>query len=227
MKLLRIFPLALLALTLLSACGAAKYYQGFTSGDASTGIALLNPVSCIYYLDSKGAETLDDSLSLVSEAMVAGIVGQQELPITQTLPLDSLQREEYIAFMRFASARTDVVREEAPIPYVLDSLLEANGQRYGLLVYTEGMTRDTRQYAKELALSATFGLLLAVATLGTFTMYGAGMAYATVMNVAIVDSDYDRIVFHNGIPVRESNPLDEGHIQKILTGLFREYNKKK
>lgn len=218
--------LSLLSLVFLVSCGtSAIYLQGFSVPDTSEGVALLSPVSCIYYIDAKGTESYDDSLSLVSEVLMASLIEQQKLPISSTLPLDSIQKEESIAFMQYLFANKPVELTVAPIPSVLDSLLETNNQRYGLLIYTEGMTRNRKQYAKDLAASTAFGILLAVATMGTFYTYNYSMLYAAGVNVAILDSDYDRVVFYNKIPVDEANPLSEKHMGKYIKRLFKDFNK--
>ena len=220
--------LFLLPMILLVSCGTAAsaiYYQGFAPSDASEGVALLSPVSCIYYLDNKGNESYDDSLSISSELMMTDLIARQGLPITATLPLDSLQKEESVAFMRYASSNKPVALLEAPIPSVLDSLLEANNQRYGLLLYTEGFTRDHKQYVTELITAATFGVLLAIVTMGAVYTYSDSREYAAGVSVAILDSDYDRVVFYNSIPVREANPMSEKHMGKFMTSLFKDLNK--
>lgn len=220
--------LSLIPLVFLLSCGTANsalFLQGFSMSDASNGMVLLSPVSTIFFLDNKGHESYNDSLSLASESLMTDLIARQGLPITTTLPLDSLQKEESVAFMRFASANKPVDLLEAPIPSVLDSLLESNNQRYGLLIYTDGMTRDRKQFIKETVAAATFGVILAIVTMGAFYTYNTSMEYAAGVNVAILDSDYNRVVYYNHIPVQEANPMNEKHMGKFITRLFKAFNK--
>ena len=209
----------------LSSCGTAKYYAGFTPATASEGMVLLGPSSVQFYLDKKNVESYDDSLSTVSEASIAKLVNDMPLPITGRIQLDSLQKEEAVGFMRFLNARDGKVRGEYPIPGLLDEILEAEGHRYGLLIYADGMSRDTKGYAKEVAKDVLLGVATAVLTMGMASVYGTSVYCVSHIYAAILDSETDRIVFYNMSVPTESHPLKVNPVRKQLDDIFRDFLK--
>lgn len=209
----------------LSSCGTVKYYAGFTPAAASEGMVLLGPSSVQFYLDSKNQESYDDSLSTVSEALIAMLVNDMPLPITGRIQLDSLQKEEAVGFMRFLNARDDKVRGDYPIPGLLDELLEAEGRRYGLLIYADGMSRDTKGYAKEVAKDVLLGVATAVLTMGMASVYGTSTYCVSHIYAAILDSETDRIVFYNMSVPSESHPLKPKPVRRQLDDIFHDFLK--
>ena len=134
--------LFVLAALLLSSCGSSKFYSGVTQEDLSEGMVLLGPTSTIVYLDKNNNSTYDDSLSTVSENLIAKLTPELGVPVKDRIPLDDVQEEEAIAFMNFILSRNANIRGDIPISSDLDSLIETSGYRYGLLIVDDGMVRD-------------------------------------------------------------------------------------
>ena len=97
-------------------------------------MAMLGPVSTQFYIDKNGKESFSDSLSVFSEQMLADLTVQMGMPVEQIFVLDSLQMEEVVGFVRFLQSSSKKKMGEAPIPAVLDDILEGEGYRYGLLL---------------------------------------------------------------------------------------------
>jgi len=222
MKKVHLFLLLSLVLT-LSSCGAARYYAGFTPGAAQEGMVVLGPSSVQYYIDKQNKEAYDDSLSTASESLIATIVEELNLPVTQRVQLDSVQKEEAIAFMRFITAQDKELRGDYPIPDLFDELLESKGERYGLLIYADGMTRDTKGFAKEVAKGVLLGVATAVLTMGTMSVYGTSVSCVSHIYVAILDSETDRVVFYNSSVPQESHPLKHNPVRMQLEDIFKDF----
>ena len=224
MKKVHLFLLLSLVLT-LSSCGAARYYAGFTPGAAKEGMVVLGPSSVQYYIDKQNKEAYDDSLSTASESLIATIVEELNLPVTQRVQLDSVQKEEAIAFMRFITAQDKELRGDYPIPDLFDELLESKGERYGLLIYADGMTRDSKGFAKEVAKGVLLGVATAVLTMGAMSVYGTSVSSVSHIYVAILDSETDRVVFYNSSVPQESHPLKHNSVRMQLEDIFKDFLK--
>ena len=224
MKKVHLFLLLSLVLT-LSSCGAARYYAGFTPGAANEGMVVLGPSSVQYYIDKQNKEAYDDSLSTASESLIATILEELNLPVTQRVQLDSVQKEEAIAFMRFITAQDKELRGDYPIPDLFDELLESKGERYGLLIYADGMTRDTKGFAKEVAKGVLLGVATAVLTMGAMSVYGTSVSSVSHIYVAILDSETDRVVFYNSSVPQESHPLKHNPVRMQLEDIFKDFLK--
>ena len=224
MKNVHLFLLLSLVLT-LSSCGAARYYAGFTPGAAKEGMVVLGPSSVQYYIDKQNKEAYDDSLSTASESLIATIVEELNLPVTQRVQLDSVQKEEAIAFMRFITAQDKELRGDYPIPDLFDELLESKGERYGLLIYADGMSRDTKGFAKEVAKGVLLGVATAVLTMGAMSVYGTPVSSVSHIYVAILDSETDRVVFYNSSVPQESHPLKHNPVRMQLEDIFKDFLK--
>ncbi len=222
MKKVHLFLLLSLVLT-LSSCGAARYYAGFTPGAAKEGMVVLGPSSVQYYIDKQNKEAYDDSLSTASESLIATVLEELNLPVTQRVQLDSVQKEEAIAFMRFITAQDKELRGDYPIPDLFDELLESKGERYGLLIYADGMSRDTKGFAKEVAKGVLLGVATAVLTMGAMSVYGTPVSSVSHIYVAILDSETDRVVFYNSSVPQESHPLKHNPVRMQLEDIFKDF----
>ena len=222
MKKVHLFLLLSLVLT-LSSCGAARYYAGFTPGAAKEGMVVLGPSSVQYYIDKQNKEAYDDSLSTASESLIATIVEELNLPVTQRVQLDSVQKEEAIAFMRFITAQDKELRGDYPIPDLFDELLESKGERYGLLIYADGMSRDPKGFAKEVVKGVLLGVATAVLTMGAMSVYGTPVSSVSHIYVAILDSETDRVVFYNSSVPQESHPLKHNPVRMQLEDIFKDF----
>ena len=229
------------AVVSLTSCSTALFSSGFSTEVAATeGLAMLDPVSAIFYLDEKNKESFSDSLSQASEALMEQLSEAEEwhqkaleirLDFHARIPLNEDQREEAVAFLRYAEDGPRNRIQELPIPGVLDSLIEANGERYALFLFTEGMMRDRRGYAKEVAGEIAGAVVAGVlsAVLGGGAVYAAGGAAiaATHIHAAVLDAQLNRVVFFNRDFRQDENirPLDAEAVNRQLRRLFRPFLK--
>jgi hypothetical protein len=217
-----------LAVAALSSCSSARYASWFSPSMAEEeGIVLLGPVSEIYYLDNNNRESFSDSLSFLSEGLTEQLAYGLPLNIQGCAPLSAEGREEAAALLHAVDSWNDVFFHITPIPSALDSLIEASGARFGLLVYTEGMKRDMRGYAKEVVKGAFLGIVTAIISLGTVTYYSVPIASTAHIRVALLDGQEDRVVFYNRDTHEDENdPLDDRQMDRQLRRLLRNYLKK-
>lgn len=220
------------AVVSLTSCSTALFSSGFSTEVAATeGLAMLDPVSAIFYLDEKNKESFSDSLSQASEALMEQLAYGLPLDFHARIPLNEDQREEAVAFLRYAEDGPRNRIQELPIPGVLDSLIEANGERYALFLFTEGMMRDRRGYAKEVAGEIAGAVVAGVlsAVLGGGAVYAAGGAAiaATHIHAAVLDAQFNRVVFFNRDFRQDENirPLDAEAVNRQLRRLFRPFLK--
>lgn len=206
----------------LPSCSTARYFADFKVNDAFGDMALLGPASCQFYIDADENESYSDSLSVASEALVGSLTARM-VPVNAVLPLDSLQREEAVAFMRYFALQPTKTAGTLPIPSDLDDLLEEADIRYGLLVYADGMTRNRKSVIKNAVLGAALGILTAIVTMGTVYLYTYADAYVSSVYVAVLDSETDRVVFYNCAANEEYNPLSERHVRAQLARVLRDF----
>ena len=220
---LRLFFAIMVAVVSLSSCATARFYSGFTPDAAVGEMALLGPVSTQFYIDSNDKEFYSDTLSIVSEQLLADLTIQMGMPVSKIFTLDSLQMEEAVGFMRYLYNSNSKKVGEAPIPAVLDDLLEAQGYRYGLLLYGDGMTRDQSRYVKDAVKGTLLSVLIAVVTLGMIVPYVVPTAYTSGIYAAVLDSTTNRVVFYNYSGPKESHPLKEGPVRSQLANIYRDF----
>ena len=213
----------LLAAATLSSCATAKFYSGFKPEAASGEMALLGPVSTQFYIDSNDKVFYSDSLSAVSENLLADLSVRMGVPVNEIFQLDSLEKEEAVGFMHYLSGKSKKAIGEAPIPTALDELLEAEGYRYGLLLFADGMTRDKSGYVKDAIKGAALGVIVAIATLGSVIPYNVPEACSSGVYAAILDSRTDRVAFYNICGPDEVNPLLENPVRSQLARLLRNF----
>ncbi len=219
---LRLFLANVAAVAALTSCATARFYSGFTPAAAGE-MVLLGPVSTQFYIDANDKEFYSDSLSMASEELLSDVTVRLGMPVKEIFPLDSLQMEETVGFMRYLDAASEQKVGEAPIPSALDELLEAEGYRYGLLMYAEGMTRDRSRYVKDAVGSTLLSVFIAVATLGLIVPYAIPVAHTSAIYAAVLDSETNRVVFFNWSGPREVSPLEEKHVRSQLADIFRDF----
>ena len=217
-----LFLLVLVVLA-VSSCATARYYGGFTPENARHDMALMGPVSSIYYLDENYNESFNDTLSIISETLITRLVDEMGVPVSGRIELNDDEKEEAFAFLRYLYERDWETLDTFPIPDLLDKALEAQGYRYGLVLVARGMTRDAKEYAKEVALNVLVDVALTVLIPGTAVVPIPSDSCYSQISAAVLDSETDRIVFYNATVPKEKNPLRSGTVQKQLNKLLKDF----
>lgn len=215
----------LLVVLAVSSCATTRFYAGFTPETAIHDMVLMGPTSYQYYLDRDKQESFSDSLSAVSEAMIADLVDILGVPVSGRIELNDDQKEEAAAYMRYLAAQKPKQRGEFRIPDILDQALEAEGHRYGLLLFAQGMTRDSKGYAKEVTKSAAIAVATAVLSLGTMTMYPTVDHYVSQVFAAVLDAETDQLVFYNLTKPEEEHPLNPVIVRDELRAALKDFLK--
>ena len=217
-----LFLLVLVVLA-VSSCATARYYGGFTPETARQDMALMGPVSSIYYLDENYNESFNDTLSIISETLITRLVDEMGVPVSGRIELNDDEKEEAFAFLRYLYERDWETLDTFPIPDLLDKALEAQGYRYGLVLVARGMTRDAKEYAKEVALNVLVDVALTVLIPGTAVVPIPSDSCYSQISAAVLDSETNRIVFYNATVPKEKNPLRPGPVQKQLNKLLKDF----
>ena len=197
----------------------------FTSGVKPAEIQDLQKFETISYISliQKGnMGKLNDSVSAVSKAIFDEALSSfgNKIPVSGEINTGNpnlrkrLQKEIESLIL---SADKHKKIETLKLTPVIDSLLEANGKRFGLLTVTSGFTREKGNYGKQVAKGAAVGLLT------------LGMAYQTPIKAnstvyaMIVDAQENNIAFYKKSFV-EADPLTKEVLTKQLNKLFESYS---
>ena len=135
------------------------------------------------------------------------------------------KKEAAAAYLRYLLAQKPKNRDLFPIPDLLDEVLEAQGSRYGLILFARGMTRDVKGYRKELARDVLVSVATAVLTLGTAVAIVTPNRYSSQIMAAVLDSETDRLVFFNTKNPQETDPLNLGPVHDQLSKLLKDFLK--
>ena len=180
------------------------------------------PLSYVGIIEKGNDVTYSDSLTKVAKTLF-----EKELARSRTLPVkgnivieDSIvnNRVQYEIYMLMNYLENNVKAKDIPIPPVIDSILEARNERFGLLAYNWGFTRTGGNYAGEIGK----GVLIGVLTMGT--MYTVPYKDMSKCGLIIVDSKYNNLAYV-ATANRESNPLKAETYQKQMEDLLKKYKK--
>lgn len=186
----------------------------------------LTPFSYIYLIEKENKSSLNDTLSDMSQELLQNVLtdlaqNQNRLPITgelettaDTLIRNQLERE--VEYLCLTADRTRKLGDLAITP-VLDSLLEMNGKRFGLITVAAGFTRQKGNYGGQIAK----GIVVGVLTLGLFAP--VPIKSNSTIYMMIVDAEKDNIAFFNKAYVQDKEPLDENVIRKQIDKVFENY----
>lgn len=221
----RILILAACILALAS-CSATRYLSPWAEKPVSD-IALITPLATISYTDEAKITAPDDELSEQAEAMLATAVLRSSLPVTNQLHADFFNKNK--------DMREDVMelagyylkkRGHYSIPLSIDRFLESHGQRYGLVIYSEGYTRDKKGYRKAVIKSAAVGILSAVLSGGTAYIDGHPIKYSSHIYMAVFDSQKNSVVYFDMDVPEEADPLNQEQLYRRIEHMAGGLNKR-
>ena len=150
--------LFLIAAILLSASCSTYHY---VSEDAASvdDITLILPYSRVFYIDKDG-ESYDEEQSARQQKILTGLLYGMGLPIKDTLNVVGLPNQkdldEEISFLPAINPKeVGNLNSDGPV----DKLLEKNGARYGLILFSEGFVKDKALYKSEVAKTLIVGVV--------------------------------------------------------------------
>ncbi len=225
----------LIATVLLSASCSTYHY---VSEDAASvdDITLILPYSRVFYIDKDG-ESYDEKLSVEQQQILTGLLYGMGLPIKDTLNVVGLPNQkdldEEISFLPAINPKeVGNLNSDGPV----DKLLEKNGARYGLIIFSEGFVKDKALYKSEVAKTLIVGIvggLVGAAIGGALGGSGIGMsyvatpgwAYGSSLYAMLIDTQTDKVLYYNRVNPEERNPMKSetlaSQLEKLLKKLPR------
>ena len=221
-KTLLIIVASFLFVGFFASCTANRgFVSSLTHADIRQ-VQQFEPLNYVGIIEKGNNITYSDSLTEVAKTLF-----EKELSRSKTLPVkghivieDTVvnNKVQYEIYMLMNYLENNVKAKDIPIPPVIDSILEARNERFGLLAYNWGFTRTGGNYAGEIGK----GVLIGVLTMGT--MYTVPYKDMSKCGLIIVDSKYNNLAYV-ATANRESNPLKAETYQKQMEDLLKKYKK--
>ena len=217
--------LIVLVSTLLLSCSTTKILRSPVLVNELSDIQRFEPISYIQIIKNSNIQTYSDSLSMVSKKIITTVLdrNKETIPITGELVVsdiflkDTLEKE--IDYLFYLSSK----HSEKTLPQltpVIDSLLEANGKRFGLISMSTGFTRAKYNFGLQIAK----GILVGILTMGMYVE--VPVSANSNLSIMIVDSKENNVAFFNSSYLQDEEPIDsiviEKQVQKIFNGYFWE-----
>lgn len=225
MKKSRLFAF-LCAFVMLASCAPTKYLPKDIVANIDK-VAVLAPLSYIDFMDEDGQFYPDDTLSAYSQDMLVDALMESELPVDKFIPVPYASLGQ--GFESTVASLAGVTPKQAPyldVPSEIRTLLEENGERYGVLVFNTGFVRDIKGYRKELAKDVAATVVttaLAIFLGGSVSTYGAPSKNVSRMYAIIYDAQTGTAVYFNNTlnANEERNPLDPTDLRRQVSYLFK------
>ena len=221
-KTLLIIVASFLFVGFFASCTANRgFVSSLTHADIRQ-VQQFEPLNYVGIIEKGNNITYSDSLTEVAKTLF-----EKELSRSKTLPVkghivieDTVvnNKVQYEIYMLMNYLENNVKAKDIPIPPVIDSILEARNERFGLLAYNWGFTRTGGNYAGEIGK----GVLIGVLTMGT--MYTVPYKDMSKCGLIIVDSKYNNLAYV-ATANRESNPLKAETYRKQMEDLLKKYKK--
>ena len=215
----------LIFITLIFFCGFFAscdiWSRGFApkmSRDNIKQMQLFEPLAYVGSIENGNKFIYSDSLTEVAKNLFTEELAQgKTLPITGNILIeDSLlnlrvQSEIYILM---SYVENHYRFDKVAIPPTIDSILEANNERFGLLAYNWGFTKTSGNYDN--------GAQIVIQTLGT--IYTVPCLDMTRSDIVIVDSQNNNLAYV-GKAHNTSDPIKAQTYKKQIKDLLKEYRK--
>lgn len=207
---------------LFASCSANRGFVSTAKRAEIKQVQQFEPLTLIGIIEKGDKIAYSDSLTEIAQGLFETALAKDEtLPVTGKITIeDSIinnrVQNEIFMIMRYIDGKVRV--KDIPIPPTIDSILEARGERFGLLAYSQGFVRTDDNYNKEVGKGAAVSLL----TLGTYNRMP--YKYVTHGGILIVDSQNNNIAFVNAESYNY-HPLKAETYKKLMTGLVRIFRK--
>jgi len=216
-------PLVLLvgSITLVS-CASNKMLTSAVTAREITDLQQFETIADISLIEKANKEKYNDTLSTKSKELLASVLNSfaDRIPLTGEIsvrdPLINKRLAREIEHLR-VSAEVQKSLSSIRLTPRLDSLLEVNQKRFGLITVTKGFTRKRGNYGKQIANGIGLGIL----TLGM--VYTTPVKSYSVVYAMIVDAENNNIAFFNKSFFPEGEPLDEVVLKQQVLDIFAGY----
>jgi hypothetical protein len=220
-----LFILFVVLVLILGSCSTTELLTSDVKSSEVTDLQYFEPLSYV----SGDKEALNDSLSDDSKQLIGEILQEFKDKISLTGKIlvtnNTIKQKLEKDIENLLMAATDIKVlsiSSIRITPLIDSLLESNNKRFGLITVESGYIRTNNYNAKQKALQATgaivIGVPLFMLTHGSFhssPFSGSNKAYSSLY-VLIVDAYHDNIAFYRKTG-KNGDPTDKN----VLTNQFR------
>ncbi len=217
MKRFALFGFALVVFVSYS-CTAKKGFVTKLPKQEIVDVQRFPTVSDIYALDKNDYGFRSDSLSALSVVCIDNYLDKQNnIGIGGSIEIDDTIVQKKVNEEMRKLAETSFDNKEiafSPIPATVDSILEAYGKRFGLLVYATGFERYEKNRLKAFVQAAT--IMQGGATINPY------YDYFSTISLMIVDADRNNIAFYNNSRLEE-RPSRQYCIDRQFMELYYRY----
>ena len=210
---------------LCTSCSTPKFLTSDVKAVDITEMLKIEPFSYISLIEKGNKSVFNDSISnntkVVLNESVETFRDKLRLSSEEIILTDSLDRaelEEELRILMTAADRNQSVQNIAITP-LIDSLLNANGKRFGLIIVQSGFTRTKGNYGGQIVKGIGIGILTGLLT---------GISYqqipvkaSTTLYAMIVDSQNKNVAFYNKSFLQDAEPTKKEVIIKQLNNVFR------
>lgn len=205
-------------LILLSSCLTTKPFHPNIQPQEIADVLKFETISYVSFIEHGNRGVFNDSLSKTSksnfdEILIAG----NYVPLTGMVnSKDTTIKKRLEVEMQYLFLTAGVERKVSALKLTptLDSVLEANGKRFGLLTMTSGFTRRKGNYGGQVAKGTAVGLL----TLGM--VVPTPIKSNSTISAMIIDAKENNVSYYKTHAVADVEPLDRDIIRRQLNSVF-------
>ncbi len=220
---------ALFAISLLGfvSCRPAALTANYITPTMIKDMALLPSPSQISLIEKGNKAVVDAKLTQLARKNMVSLTKTPAIQKWLHLSADTLQIATAL-YKRLYQQQFElidtIVRTQnikgLPIPPLIDSILEVNHKRFGLIYFQTGFTRSEANRAAKLGETIGIGLL----SLGT--VIPVSTSAASTMYCVIVDAETNSAVYYDLSWQKDREPFDpdvlKKHLRMIFTGFLNE-----
>lgn len=212
----------LLAAVMFSSCGATYTASG-TNVSKIDELALIEPMSLIYYFDSPSSGHLDSSLVAASEQLLTDLLTTTRYPFTDPVPADYEGEGAPIAkwIGNFVSLESSDIKN-LKVPKALTELIKSTGHRYGIVIHAYGYIESNEAYDQE-KLEELVGNIIRTA-LDKPKQYTAGDQVGNALYTAVIDTQTERVVYFNSVLSNADHPLSRRNVSSQMKSLLKKFD---
>ena len=141
-------------------------------------------------------------------------LSSEEVKITDSP--DRIKFEQEINFLILSAERNRSIKNIQITP-LIDSLLSANGKRFGLIIVQSRFTRAQNNYGTQIAKGVGMGIL----TMGMY--YQTPIKANSTIYAVIVDGKDKNVAFYNKNVLQDKEPTEKDNVIKQIHKIFEKY----
>jgi len=208
---------------LCTSCSTSKILTSDVKSVEITEMLKIEPFSYISLIESGNRGAYNDSISRSTQTVLNESLetfrgklrlSSEEIKLTDSVAIKRLEQEFNFLIM---SAERNRSIKGIPITPLVDSLLNANDKRFGLIIVQSGFTRAKGNYGGQIAKGIGMGIL----TMGMY--YQTPIKSNSTLYAIIVDNKNRNVAFYNKSILQDKEPTEKENIIKQLNLIFEKY----